>query len=115
MGKDYELVRNVLHEDDNNMENIYMKIIDEKTVIEKCLVECDCEGTCDNCEKISPTSPERGKEVVLRNRFKGDESPEALKTSSYDAARGGWVERDPETTQIFRRREQVRRKYELEN
>jgi len=107
MGKDYELVRNVLHEDDN-MESIHMKIIDEKTsVIEKCMIECDCEGTCENCEKRSPTAPESDKEVVLRNRFKGDESPEALKTSSYDTARGGWVERDPETTQIFRRREQA--------
>ena len=105
MGKDYELVSNVPHEDDN-MENIYMKIIDEKTsVIEK----CDCEGNnCDNCEQRSSTAPEVDKEVVLRNRFKGDESTEALKTSSYDANRGGWVERDPETTQIFRRREQVK-------
>jgi len=82
MGKDYELVRNVLHEDDN-MESIHMKIIDEKTsVIEKCMIECDCEGTCENCEKRSPIVPESDKEVVLRNRFKGDESPEALKTSS---------------------------------
>ena len=36
----------------------------------------------------------------------GDED---LKTSQYDVSQGGWVEKDPETTQSFKRRQQVRR------
>ena len=33
-----------------------------------------------------------------------------LKTSQFEAAgQGGWVEKDPETTQSFKRRQQVRR------
>ena len=109
MGKDYELVRNVPH-DDENMENIYMKIIDEKTsVIEKDISECDCDdSSCDDCLNKSVRNPKSSEDAVLRNRFKGDKSNDALKTSSFDVDRGGWVERDPETTQTFRRKEQVR-------
>ena len=32
---------------------------------------------------------------------------EELKTSQYETSQGGWVEKDPETTQSFKRRQQV--------
>ena len=34
---------------------------------------------------------------------------EELKTSQFEAREGGWVEKDPETTQSFKRRQQVTR------
>jgi len=108
MGKDYELVRNT-GTDEDNMENIYMKIVDEKQpVIGKDISKCDCDNNCDDCEEKPMNSTEISEgEAVLRNRFKGDDTPDALKTSAYDVDKGGWVERDPETTQIFRRKEQA--------
>ena len=33
---------------------------------------------------------------------------EDLRTSGFEASKGGWVETDPETTQSFKRRQQVR-------
>lgn len=53
-------------------------------------------------------------EVVIRKRkglASGEEKEdssggEELRTSQFEASKGGWVERDPETTQIFRRRKQ---------
>ena len=45
---------------------------------------------------------------MLRNRFKVDENNDELKTSTFDVDKGGWIEQDPETTQTFKRKEQVR-------
>ena len=110
MGKDYELVSSTVIEEET-MEKIYMKIIDEKhPVIEsKQSCDCDCGDNCADCEeKPVKTIQVNEGEAVLRNRFKGDESNAELKTSRYDVDNGGWIERDPETTQIFKRKEQVR-------
>ena len=110
MGKDYELVSSTVI-DEENMEQIYMKIIDEKhPVIERNLSSnCACEDICEDCEEkpINIIKISEG-EAVLRNRFKVDETNDELKTSSFDVDKGGWIERDPETTQTFKRKEQVR-------
>ena len=110
MGKDYELVSSTVIEEEN-MKKIYMKIIGEKhPVIEsKHPYKCDCGVSCEDCEEkpINTIKISEG-EAVLRNRFKADENNDELKTSSFDVDRGGWIERDPETTQIFKRKEQVK-------
>ena len=93
------------------MENIYMKIIDEKhPVIErKQSYDCDCGDSCEDCE-VKPKNIIKicEGEAMLRNRFKGDENNDELKTSSFEVDRGGWIERGPETTQIFKIEEQVK-------
>ena len=110
MGKDYELVSSTVIEEES-MEKIYMKIIDEKhPVIEsRQSFMCDSWDICEDCEEkpINTIKISEG-EAVLRNRFKVDEANDELKTSSFDVDRGGWIERDPETTQTFKRKEQVR-------
>ena len=52
--------------------------------------------------------------AVEEERGEGDEE---LKTSQFEESQGGWVETDPETTQSFKRRQQVmrRRIYLLHN
>ena len=52
-------------------------------------------------------------ERVIRKRKGGaveeerGEGEEDLKTSQFEESQGGWVETDPETTQSFKRRQQV--------
>ena len=47
-------------------------------------------------------------EAVIRKRFRSDkENTETLRTSDFDEQEGGWIERDPETTQTFQRKQQV--------
>ena len=52
MGKDYELVSSAVIEEEN-LEKIYMKIIDEKhPVIDRNLsFNCACEDKCEDCEE----------------------------------------------------------------
>jgi hypothetical protein len=108
MGKDYEFVSSTVTEAEN-MEKIYMKIVDEKhpVIARNMSSNCDCEDSCEDCEGINTIKISEG-EAVLRNRFKVDETNDELKTSSFDVDSGGWIERDPETTQTFKRKEQVR-------
>ena len=52
MGKDYELVSSTIIEDEN-MENIYMKIVDEKhpVIARNISSTCHCEDICEDCEE----------------------------------------------------------------
>ena len=101
----YELVGNAMVEEDN-VNQIYMKIVDETLANISCT--CDSDDTCEDCEeKPAHTVKISDGEAVLRKRFKSDDNNDELKTSSYDVDRGGWIERDPETTQTFKRKEQV--------
>jgi len=108
MGKVYEVVRNTFNDEDCSEK---MTIVDEKepVILEENIISPDqFVETCDDCEDISvKTTKISEREAVLRNRFKCDDTPEALKTSAYDIDKGGWIERDPETTQAFRRKEQA--------
>ena len=105
MGKDYELVRSQTAEDDEK--TMYMKIVDEKHPVTDPNISCNGDDTCNdepsNITKISES------EAVLRKRFKSEENEADLMTSSYDLDRGGWIERDPETTQTFKRKDQVKK------
>ena len=50
MGKDYELVGSTVIEEES-MEKIYMKIVDEHPVIEsRQSFMCDCWDICENCD-----------------------------------------------------------------
>ena len=55
-------------------------------------------------------------ERVIRKRKGGaveedrGEGEEELKTSQFEESQGGWLETDPETTQSFKRRQQVMRR-----
>ena len=110
MGKDYELVRSAAAEDD--VKTMKIKIVDEKNPVTELDISCTCDGdeyaTCQDCEAKNANSTKISKsEAVLRKRFKSEDNESDLKTSSYDVDRGGWIERDPETTQTFKRKDQV--------
>ena len=85
-----------------------LQIVNERTAVQESSLTCTCEYQPFACEACDfPTSDQR--EAGIRNRFRTDKEPfEALKTSDYDAFGQGWVERDPETTQTFKRKQQVR-------
>ena len=101
-----------------------VKIINER-LVETSLTSLTC--TCDYqpwaCQACDFERSDRNnelseREAVIRKRFKASsvtesesdgrrsESDENLKTSDYDP-HNGWLERDPETTQTFKRKQQV--------
>ena len=96
-----------------------VKIIDE-TVVETSLT-CTCDyqpWACQACDFDPEGSHEISqREAVIRKRFRrrsnsSEESwdknsnEDTLQTSDYDPGQG-WLERDPETTQTFKRTQQV--------
>ena len=109
MGKDYEMVRKTITVKEDDLNKMSIKIVDEKNpVTESPGISCTCDNDhyCQDCEEKHTMTISDGK-AVLRKRFKSDDNIEELKTSSYDVDTGGWIERDPETTQTFKRKEQV--------
>ena len=87
-----------------------LQIVNERTAVKESSLTCTCDYQPFACQACDfPTSDNIGaREAVIRNRFRTDKEPfEALKTSDYDARGQGWVERDPETTQTFKRKQQV--------
>ena len=90
-----------------------MKIVNERIRISESSLACTCDSqlfACEACDFTVNTAGDGlgGREAVIRQRFRTDkESPEALRTSGYDEVGGGWIERDPETTQTFKRKQQV--------
>ena len=96
-----------------------VKIVNER--ISEYSLSCTCDSqpfACEACDfTVSDTLGQREavidtlgqRKAVIRQRFRTDkESLESLKTSAYDALGQGWIERDPETTQTFKRKQQVR-------
>ena len=107
-----------------------VKIVNERIAVRESSLSCTCDSqpfVCEACdftvsdalgqrEAVSDTLGQREvvidtlsqREAVIRQRFRTDkESLESLKTSAYDALGQGWIERDPETTQTFKRKQQV--------
>ena len=90
-----------------------LQIVNETIRVKESSLTCTCDSqpfACEACDFPAKDSIDTigQKEAVIRNRFRADkESIEALKTSDYDALGQGWVERDPETTQTFKRKQQV--------
>ena len=100
-----------------------VKIINER-LVETCLT-CTCDyqpWACQACdfERADRNTELSEREAVIRKRFKASsltecesdgrrrsDSDESLKTSDYDP-HNGWLERDPETTQTFKRKQQVK-------
>ena len=100
-----------------------VKIINER-LVETSLTSLTC--TCDYqpwaCQACDFERSDRNnelseREAVIRKRFKASsveesegerrkDSEDSLKTSDYDP-HNGWLERDPETTQTFKRKQQV--------
>ena len=97
-----------------------VKIINERLVETSLTCTCDYQPwACQACDfERADRKPELSeREAVIRKRFKagsvGDseserrsDSDDSLKTSDYDP-HNGWLERDPETTQTFKRKQQV--------
>ena len=101
-----------------------VKIINERLVETSLTCTCDYQPwACQACdfERSDRTTELSEREAVIRKRFKassasdcesdgrrgrGSDSEESLKTSDYDP-HNGWLERDPETTQTFKRKQQV--------
>ena len=90
-----------------------MRIVNERIPISVSSLACTCDSqpfACEACDFTVNTAGDGlgGREAVIRQRFRTDkEIPEALRTSGYDEVGGGWIERDPETTQSFKRKQQV--------
>ena len=90
-----------------------MKIVNERIRIPESSLACTCDSqpfACEACDFTVNTAGDGlgGKEAVIRQRFRTDkESLDSLRTSGFDEAGGGWIERDPETTQTFKRKQQV--------
>ena len=90
-----------------------IKIVNERIPISESSLTCTCDSqpfACEACDFTVNTAGDGlgGREAVIRQRFRTDkESPEALRTSIYDEVGGGWIERDPETTQTFKHKQQV--------
>ena len=98
-----------------------VKIINE-TLVETSLTSLSCTcgyqpWACQACDFQNSTELSE-REAVIRKRFKSssisdqesdrNDSDDSLKTSDYDP-HNGWLERDPETTQTFKRKQQVGR------
>ena len=98
-----------------------VKIINERLVETSLTCTCDYQPwACQACdfERSDRNTELSEREAVIRKRFKASsvtesesdgrrsESDESLKTSDYDP-HNGWLERDPETTQTFKRKQQV--------
>ena len=98
-----------------------VKIINER-LVETSLTSLSCTcgyqpWACQACDFQNSTELSE-REVVIRKRFKSssisdqesdrNDSDDSLKTSDYDP-HNGWLERDPETTQTFKRKQQVGR------
>ena len=96
-----------------------VKIVNEHSV--ETSLTCTCEfqpWACQACDFEGFSSSITEKEAVIRKRFrtnnssednddgKDDDDEDNLKTSDYDP-NNGWLERDPETTQTFKRKQQV--------
>ena len=98
-----------------------VKIINER-LVETSLTSLSCTcgyqpWACQACDFQNSTELSE-REAVIRKRFKSsslsdqesdrNDSDDSLKTSDYDP-HNGWLERDPETTQTFKRKQQVGR------
>ena len=98
-----------------------VKIINER-LVETSLTSLSCTcgyqpWACQACDFQNSTELSE-REAVIRKRFKSssisdqesdrNDSDDSLKTSDYDP-QNGWLERDPETTQTFKRKQQVGR------
>ena len=96
-----------------------VKIINER-LVETSLTSLSCTcgyqpWACQACDFQNSTELSE-REAVIRKRFKSssisdqesdrNDSDDSLKTSDYDP-HNGWLERDPETTQTFKRKQQV--------
>ena len=91
--------------------------------LEETSLSCTCDHqpwACQACDFGDSAALISDKEAVIRKRFRGGggsseaaedsgggEGGDNLATSDYDPG-SGWLERDPETTQTFRRSLQVR-------
>ena len=104
-----------------------VKIINERLVETSLTCTCDYQPwACQACDfERSDRKPELSeREAVIRKRFKAssvddceserrrEDSDESLKTSDYDP-HNGWLERDPETTQTFKRKQQVQSRRDM--
>ena len=101
-----------------------VKIINERLVETSLTCTCDYQPwACQACDfdrfELKAELSER--EAVIRKRFKAssveesegerrNDSEDNLKTSDYDP-HNGWLERDPETTQTFKRKQQVESRF----
>jgi len=90
-----------------------LKIVNETIPIQESSLTCTCDSqpfVCQACDfTVNDVMNNIGeREAVIRKRFKTDkESFETLRTSGYDELGQGWIERDPETTQTFKRKTQA--------
>ena len=91
-----------------------VKILNETKVVCDPNLTCTCEFQpfpCEACDfiAVSKNLNNIGEgEAGIRKRFKSDkENEDTLRTSDFDEDDGGWIERDPETTQTFKRKEKV--------
>ena len=95
-----------------------VKIINERLVETSLTCTCGYQPwACQACDFQNSTELSE-REAVIRKRFKSssisdqesdrNDSDDSLKTSDYDP-HNGWLERDPETTQTFKRKQQVGR------
>ena len=94
-----------------------VKIINERLVETSLTCTCGYQPwACQACDFEKSNTELTEREAVIRKRFKssalggGDsdskDCDDSLKTSDYDP-HNGWLERDPETTQTFKRSQQV--------
>ena len=110
-------------EKENKKENekaARVKVINERIVETSLMCTCDYQPwACQSCNFDGWVGQRiTDREAVIRKRFRknhsSDEDDEAdqmgsdeqLKTSDYDPD-NAWLERDPETTQTFKRKQQV--------